>query len=63
MVILGLVFTARETLVSRLFSFTLFRILGQIIYSFYLVHAAIGIPLAMHFINVKSLNELFLFFL
>jgi len=62
MVILGLVFTARETLVSRLFSFTLFRILGQISYSFYLVHAAIGVPLAIHFINVKSLNELFLFY-
>ena len=62
MIILGLVFTTRETLVSRLFSFTPFRILGQISYSFYLVHAAIGIPLAIHFINVKSLNELFLFY-
>ena len=63
MTILGLVFSARKTLVSRLLTLTPFRVLGQISYSFYLVHAVIGIPLAIRLIDADNLHKILLIYI
>jgi peptidoglycan/LPS O-acetylase OafA/YrhL len=63
MILLGLVLSDQKTLVSKFFSITPFRILGQISYSFYLIHASIGIPLAFKYFKVKNFDNMILFWL
>ena len=61
MIILGLVSPVKSG-VKKFLSLIPLRILGQISYSFYLIHASIGIPLAMQLIKVHDFESMCFFY-
>lgn len=63
MVILGLIFPDAKSFVYKFFSLKLFRIVGQVSYSFYLIHTVVGIPIGIEVIKVSKFEDIFIYYL
>jgi len=58
MILFGLITLDSVSLTKKIMECKILRVLGQVSYSFYLVHASIGIPLASKYLQVKSISEI-----
>lgn len=62
-IIVGLVRGENNSIINNLFSSTPLRLLGQISYSFYLVHVSVGIQLTQKIIIAQSFSQIIYFYI